>query len=229
MELLATRKYGKSSSMCLRLSAVLVGTVILCWSTIQLFLISKSSLRSIAHLHLGAIGDMAITYEASFARTGFVASPGIVSNPLPAPRRRLGERSIFPISGANDANAETPFRLALLRPFAPRDASDLVESFAEWEKLTPCDTDTKFPSGTTDSSGAKYHADLFLSISQTFSLHPEVKESIGMLVNETGGLSFLEHSSWDVCFGSIRLIEADVSPDIDRYGVSSPDQTDNLW
>ena len=220
MELLATRKYGKSPSTCLRLSAILGGIAILCWSTIQLFLISKSSLRSIAHLHLGAIDDMATTsYEASFARTGF---PGIVSNPLPAPRRRLGERSTFPISGVNDANARTPFRLALLRPFAPHDASDLVESFAEWEKLTPCDTDTKFPSGTTDSFGAKYHADLFLCISQTFSLHPEVKESISMLVNETV-------PSWDVCFGSIRLIEAGVSPDIDRYGVSSPDQTDNLW
>ena len=172
---------------------------------------------------------MAFSRDSSFARTGFVASPGIVSNPLPAPRRRLGERSIFPISGANDANAKTPFRLALLRPFAPHDASDLVESFAEWKKLTPCDTDTKkFPSGSTGSS-AKYQADLFLSISQTFSVHPEVKEIISRLVNDTGRLSLLEYSSWDVCFGSIRLIEAGVSPDIDRYGVSSPDQTDNLW
>lgn len=96
-------------------------------------------------------------------------------------------------------------------------------------KAHPCDTDTKnFPSGSTGSS-AKYQADLFLSISQTFSVHPEVKEIISRLVNDTGRLSLLEYSSWDVCFGSIRLIEAGVSPDIDRYGVSSPDQTDNLW
>ena len=220
------KKHGAFFSSFLWLSVTVGGIMVLVWAITPLLAASDSSLWTSLHLKSDPIDSVGVSNAASFPN-GPIAHPIAhkeISSDLSAPpRRRLGEGSTRRIPGANNISTTQTFRLALFRPFAPHDATDLVESFEEWNKFIPCDNDAWFRS--------RYDTDLILSISQTFSSHPRVKEMIDRLMNgaDAIGSPFLNGSSWRKCFNSVRIIEAKIKPDVDRYGVSSSDQTDPLW
>ena len=225
------RNHGKVSSPYFSISAIEGGFIFLSWvTTALLFFLEWSPRRTISHLQPGAIDFAGVANDESFPKgtTGFAARGEMFLDQPPSSRRRLGEGSTRRIPDADDISTTPTFRLALLRPFAPDDAADLVESFAQWDKFLPCDTDAWIRPGSTDDT-LRYDADLILSISQTFSSHLPVKEMIDRLVNDDIGQQFLDNSSWGNCFGAIHMIEADISPNSDRYGVSSSDQSDPLW
>ena len=208
------RNQGAFFSSFLFLSAIVGGIIVLVWATTQ----------------SDATDSAGIANDESFptGTTGFAARGEMFSDLPPASRRRLAEGSMRLIPDADDISTTPTFRLALLRPFAPHDAADLVESFVQWNKFLPCDADAWIRPGSTNDT-LRYDADLILSISQTFSSHLPVKEMIDRLVSDDIGQQFLDNSSWSNCFGAIHMIEADISPNFDRYGVSSSDQSDPLW
>ena len=221
-----TRNYGEVPSPFLSLSAIVGGFIFLFWVTTELQSFLGSSPRTILHLQPGSIDFAGIANDESFrtGTTGSVTRGEIFSDLPPVPRRRLGGGggSTTTISDPDDISTAPTFRLALLRPFAPHDATDLVESFVEWNQFIPCAT------GSTGGT-LRYDADLILSISQTFSAYLSVKEMVDSLVDSARGQSFLNDSSFGNCFGAVHVIEANIPPNVDRYGVSSSDQTDPLW
>lgn len=225
------RKDGTFFSSFLLLSATVGGIIVLFWATTQLLADLDSSLWTILHLKPDAIDSAGFANASSFPNgiTHSAARGEIVSRLPSAPRRRLGGGdSTTTTSDPGDISTAPTFRLALLRPFAPHDATDLVESFIEWNQFIPCDTDDWFGSGSAGGN-LRYDADLIFSISQTFSSFLSVKEMIDSLVDNARGQSLLNDNSWGNCFDSVHVIEANITPDVDRYGVSSSDQTDPLW
>ena len=224
------RNHGTVPSSFLSLSAIVGGFIFLFFAFTELLSFLESSHQNTVHLQPGAIDFAGIANDESFptGTTGTAARGETVSDLPPAPRRRLGGVSTRSVPGADYSSTTSTFRIAILRPFAPTDVTDLVESFVEWNKFIPCDTNAWFRSGSKGSA-VRYEADLILSISQTFSSHPPVKDVIDRLVDDEPGLSFFDDPSWGSCFGSIHVVEADITADVDLYGVSSSDQTNPLW
>ena len=104
-----------------------------------------------------------------------------------------------------------PKRIALVRPFAPFSAAEIMQSFATWDTFWPCTSNPLHPFDTESEPGEstsgyeyEYVVDLYLSFSQTYAnVHPSdlsyrVKEELKQKFNNNGG--------WNGCFDKLYNI-----------------------
>ena len=133
------------------------------------------------------------------------------------PHRRTSEKE----SEGDGASAErtltsqhtAPKRIAVVRPFAPFSAGEILKSFDTWDTYWPCtsnplhpfDTDSEPGESTSGEYPYEYVVDLYLSFSQTYDdvVHPSdlsvgVRNDLKQKFNNNGG--------WNGCFDKLYNI-----------------------
>ena len=127
--------------------------------------------------------------------------------------RRTSEKESEGDDAAADAAERTltsqhtaPKRIAVVRPFAPFSAGEILKSFDTWDTYWPCtstplhpfDTDSEPGESTSGEYPYEYVVDLYLSFSQTYDdVHPSdlsvgVRNDLKQKFNNNGG--------WNGCF-----------------------------
>ena len=103
-------------------------------------------------------------------------------------------------------------RLAIVRPFAPKDQSQLLTSFDLWNMYLPCSTGDAAP---------KVEVDLYLCFSQTMSSNPTAEATVQALVTEFHAQS----QPWHSCFDNVYGVSTRLLPSEDRYITSADNGT----
>ena len=101
-------------------------------------------------------------------------------------------------------------RLAVVRPFAPFSANEIVDSFNSWDTHWPCAS-----SADDESDESEYDVDLILSYSQTY----DTAEADSPAVEAMTSLQkkFDRNQGWNHCFTSLHHIEAAIPTHMDLY------------
>lgn len=99
-------------------------------------------------------------------------------------------------------------RLAVVRPFAPFSAAEIVDSFGSWDTYWPC-----YESDENDES--EYDVDLILSYSQTYEA--EAADSPAVEAMTSLQKKFDRNQGWNHCFASLHHIEGAIPPHMDLY------------
>lgn len=105
-------------------------------------------------------------------------------------------------------------KMAVVRTFCSKDANELVDSFHDWNRVSPCSETFK-----TDS----YGTDLFLIFSQSLSESKEASEAVSKaeeIFDATNG--------WGGCFENIFSLGVNIDPAMDVY-MPSKQLEDENW
>ena len=106
-------------------------------------------------------------------------------------------------------------RLAVVRPFAPFSASEIVESFNEWDTHWPCTSTPSTSRDNDEDDEPEYDVDLILSYSQTYdaaAADSPATEAMTSLQKK-----FDRNQGWNHCFTSLHHIEAAIPTHMDLY------------
>lgn len=112
------------------------------------------------------------------------------------------------VSSSISTNIKSRKRIALLRPFGPRDGDALLHSFDLWDTRWPCSTES-----------ALYDVDLVISYSRRLNDEDEYSEIASQTVEairskffelngETEGVE--RKLGWASCFSALGVIEAEI-------------------
>ena len=140
-------------------------------------------------------------------------------------RRRLESQSLTTDQDtAASSGAVTPQprkRLAVVRPYAPLSAEEIIDSFNTWDTNWPCtsnafgDDEEGGNNNINSDNEPEYDVDLILSYSQTYessAADSPVLEAMTSLQNK-----FDRNGGWNFCFSSLHHIEAAIPPSMDLY------------
>ena len=100
--------------------------------------------------------------------------------------------------------------LAIVRPFAPKEKSTIVNTFKAWKDYTPCHGGHR---GDAETEYAK--VDFFLSYSQSLHDAVQVKEKVERMI--ASFRSDKNASPWNGCINEIYAIDAHIAPKDDMY------------
>lgn len=119
----------------------------------------------------------------------------------------LGRRRRLESRGGQQSRKK---RLAVVRPFAPFSADEIVDSFASWDTLWPC-----VSANDDGNDESEYDVDLILSYSQTYDAAAADSAAIEAMT----GLQkkFDRNRGWNHCFESLHHIEAAIPTHMDLY------------
>ena len=119
----------------------------------------------------------------------------------------LGRRRRLESRGGQQSRKK---RLAVVRPFAPFSADEIVDSFASWDTLWPC-----VSANDDGNDESEYDVDLILSYSQTYDAaaadSPAIEAMTGLQKK------FDRNQGWNHCFTSLHHIEAAIPTHMDLY------------
>ena len=105
-----------------------------------------------------------------------------------------------------------PKRIAVVRPFSPHSAGEILKSFDTWDTYWPCtsnplhpfDTDSEPGESTSGDYPYDYVVDLYLSFSQTYADVSPSDLSVG--VRDDLKLKFNNNGGWNGCFDKLYNI-----------------------
>ena len=115
----------------------------------------------------------------------------------------VGNVNSFPNTTFRSTDLVRHKNLAVVRTFCPNDIDDLVVSFDDWNKFTPCRESHK---------KENYSADVFLIFSQNLSESKEAMDAIAKLYE-----IFKATNGWNGCFENIYAIDVNIESSMDLY------------
>lgn len=119
---------------------------------------------------------------------------------------------------------QQPRRVAIVRPFSPRRASSITQTFDAWNEYLPCQLDKQDQYSYSSDTDVHVQYDLFLSYSQAYNgtdeAAREADQSTRYLMDDF-------HSfPWAKCFHNVYRIQTNIPKEQDLY---RPSETDNVW
>lgn len=158
-------------------------------------------------------GDIGNGINSIFAGIGALGSE---ENPYRSHRRITEKANDLAVDAATGERTlaskhKAPKRIAVVRPFAPFSAAEIMQSFDTWDTYWPCTTNPLHPFDTESEPGEstsgydyEYVVDLYLSFSQDYANVPP--SDMSHSVKDELQQKFKMNGGWNGCFDNLYNI-----------------------